>query len=131
MPTNVNTGRTCTVTINSVAYTDQITSATLTPSENAITGVVLSGPYAAKGTVTWTLDLEMVSDWGATSSICESLWTAADTGTNVSFTMVATTGATFAGTVVPVHPSVGGAADSAQTISISFPVHGTITETFT
>lgn len=131
MATSVVTGRTLTLTINSVVYTEQITSATLTPSENAITGTVLSGPYAAKGTVSWTLDVEMVADWGVTSSICEALWTAADTGTNVAFTMLATTGASFAGTVVPVHPSVGGAADSAQTVSLSFPVHGTITETFT
>jgi hypothetical protein len=29
-----------------------------------------------------------------------------------------------------VFPSVGGAADSVQSISVSFPVNGSITETF-
>lgn len=127
---NVITGRTVTLTINSVAYTDQIISAVLTPSENAITGITIGGAYAAKGTPQWTLDVEMVADWGATSSICEALWAIAETGTNVSATLVAVTGASFAFSVVPVFPSVGGAADSAQTITASFPVHGAITETF-
>jgi len=102
----------------------------LTPSENPITGVTFSGAYAAKGIPTWTLDVELVADWGSASSICESLWTAAETGTNVTFTMLAATGASFTGSVVPVFPSVGGAADSVQSVSVSFPVNGSITETF-
>lgn len=126
----VVTGKSITLTINSVAYTDQCTSAMLTPSENPVTGVTFSGAYAAKGIPTWTLDVEMVADWGAASSICEALWTASETGTNVTFTMLATTGASFTGSVVPVFPSVGGAADSVQSISVSFPVNGSITETF-
>ncbi len=126
----VVTGKSITLTINSVAYTDQCTSAMLTPSENPITGVTFSGAYAAKGIPTWTLDVELVADWGAASSICESLWSAAETGTNVTFTMLAATGASFTGSVVPVFPSVGGAADSVQSISVSFPVNGAITETF-
>lgn len=127
---NVVTGKTITLTVNSVAYTDQCVSSTLTPSENAITGVTFSGAYAAKGIPTWTLETEIMADWGASSSICEALWTAAETGTNVSFTMLAVTGASFSGSVVPVFPSVGGSADAAQTVSLSFPVNGTITETF-
>jgi len=126
----VVTGKSVTLTINSVAYTDQCTSAMLTPSENPITGVTFSGAYAAKGIPTWTLDVEMVADWGAASSICEALWTASETGTNVTFTMLAITGASFTGSVVPVFPSVGGAADSVQSVSVSFPVNGSITETF-
>ena len=130
MATAVVTGRTITLTVNSVAYTDQITSAVLTPTDNAITGVVLSGPYAARGTATWTLDVEMIADWGATSSVCESLWTAAETGTAVTFTMLAATGASFSGSVVPMFPQVGGPADGAQTVSVSMPVNGNVTETF-
>ena len=126
----VVTGKSITLTINSVAYTDQCTSAMLTPSENPITGVTFSGAYAAKGIPTWTLDVEIVADWGAASSICEALWTASETGTNVTFTMLAITGASFTGSVVPVFPSVGGAADSVQSVSLSFPVNGGITETF-
>jgi len=130
MAATVITGRSITLTIDSVAYTDQVTSSTLTPSENAITGVTFAGPYAAKGTVTWALDVEALADWGAASSIMEDLWAAAEAGSDVTFSMVATTGATFAGSVVPVHPPVGGSADAAQTVSLSFPVNGSPTGTF-
>jgi hypothetical protein len=126
----VITGRTITLTVDSVAYTDQIVSAVLTPSDNAITGITVGGAYAAAGTTQWTLDVEIVADWGASSSICEALWADAEAGATVAATMVAVTGASFAFTVVPVFPSVGGSADSAQTVTLSMPVHGTITETF-
>lgn len=130
MATAVVTGRSITLTINSVAYTDQITSCVLTPTDNPVTGIVVSGPYAARGTASWTLDVEMIADWGATSSVCEALWSAAETGTALSFTLLAATGASFAGSVVPMFPQVGGPADGAQTVSVSMPVNGTITETF-
>jgi acyl-CoA hydrolase len=128
---NVLTGRTVTLTIDSTAFTDQIVSAVLTPSDNAITGVTIGGPYAKQGTTTWTLDVEMLADWGATSSICEALWADAETGTNVAVTFVSVTGASFAFSVVPVFPSVGGPVDGAQTVTLSMPVHGAISETFT
>lgn len=126
----VITGKSLTLTVNSVAYTDQITSCVLTPTENPISGVTMSGPYAAKGISTWTLDVEMVADWGETSSICEALWALAETGTNVSATFLATTGVSYALNLVPVWPSAGGAAGAEQTVSLSFPVNGTPTETF-
>jgi hypothetical protein len=126
----VITGRSVTLTVDSVAYTDQIVSAVLTPSDNAITGITVGGAYAAAGTTQWTLDVEIIADWGASSSICEALWADAETGATVSATLVAVTGASFAFTVVPTFPSVGGSADSAQTVSLSMPVHGAITETF-
>lgn len=127
---NVITGRTITLTVGGTAYTDQIVSAVLTPSDNAITGITVGGSYAAQGTTQWTLDVEILADWGATSSICEDLWADAETGTTVAVTMVAVTGASFAFNVVPTYPSVGGSADSAQTVTLSMPVHGEITETF-
>lgn len=129
---NVITGRSITLTIDSTAFTDQIVSAVLTPSDNAITGVTIGGPYATKGTTTWTLDIEMLADWGATSSICEALWADAEGSSNtVNVTMVSVSGASFAFSVVPTFPSVGGPVDGAQTVTLSMPVHGTISETFT
>jgi hypothetical protein len=59
------------------------------------------------------------------------LWTSTETKTTVTGTMVAATGASFAFTVVPVYPSLGGPADGAQTVTLSMPVHGDVTETFT
>lgn len=127
---NVITGRSITLTVDSIAFTDQVVSAVLTPSDNAITGITIGGAYAAKGTTQWTLDVEILADWGAATSICEGLWSAAETDATVAVTMVAVSGASFAFNVVPVFPSVGGSADSAQTVTLSMPVHGDITETF-
>ena len=127
---NVITGRTITLTVDSIAFTDQIVSAVLTPTDNVITGITVGGNYATKGTTQWTLDVEILADWGATTSVCELLWASAETDTTVSATMVSVTGASFAFTCVPVFPSIGGSADSAQTVSLSMPVHGPVSETF-
>ena len=127
---NVITGRSITLTVDSIAFTDQIVSAVLTPSDNAITGITVGGSYATKGTTQWTLDVEILADWGATTSVCELLWASAETDTTVAVTMVAVSGASFAFNVVPVFPSIGGSADSAQTVTLSMPVHGDVTETF-
>jgi hypothetical protein len=124
------TGRTVTLTVGGTAYTDQIVSAVLTPTDNAITGITVGGAYATQGTTQWTLEVEILADWGATSSVCEDLWADAEAGTLASVTMVAVSGASFAFSVVPTFPSVGGPADGAQSVSLSMPVHGAITETF-
>jgi hypothetical protein len=126
----VITGRSITLTVDSVAYTDQIVSSVLTPTDNVITGITIGGAYAAAGTTQWNLEVEIMADWGANSSICEALWADAEAGATVAATMVAATGASFAFTVVPTYPSVGGPADGAQTVTLSMPVHGDITETF-
>ena len=127
----VITGRSVTLTVDSIVFTDQIVSAVLTPNDNAITGITVGGPYATRGTTQWNLEVEVLADWGATSSICESLWTSVETKSTVSVTMVAASGASFAFTVVPTFPSVGGPADGAQTVTMSMPVHGDVVETFT
>jgi hypothetical protein len=126
----VITGRSITLTVDSVAYTDQIISSVLTPTDNVITGITVGGAYAAAGTTQWTLEVEIMADWGESSSICESLWADAEAGAVVAATMVAATGASFAFNVVPTYPSVGGTADAAQTVTLSMPVNGDITETF-
>ena len=127
---NVITGRSITLTVDSIVFTDQIVSAVLTPSDNVITGITVGGAYATKGTTQWTLDVEIVADWGTATSVCELLWASAESDTTVTGTMVSVTGASFAFTCVPVFPSIGGSADSAQTVTLSMPVHGAITETF-
>jgi hypothetical protein len=127
----VITGRSVTLVVDSITFTDQIVSASLVPTDNTITGITVGGAYATKGTTQWNLEVEILADWGETSSICESLWTSTETKTTVTGTMVAATGASFAFTVVPVYPSLGGPADGAQTVTLSMPVHGDVTETFT
>ena len=78
-------------------------------------------------------DVEMLADWGAADSLCEALWTAAETAPNTTLavSLTAVTGAVFTFNVLPVFPSVGGTSPDAQTVSLSFTVVGTPTESFT
>jgi len=80
----------------------------------------------------WTFDVEMLADWGAASSLCEALWSAAESAPNTTLavSLTAVTGAVFAFNVMPMFPSVGGSAPDAQTVSLSFTVVGTPSETF-
>lgn len=132
MPTTIITGRDLTLTIATVNYDAQATSATLTNSPTIETYQTLDGKVYKNLDNQWTFAMEMLADWGATSSLCEALWTAAETAPNTALaaSLTAVTGAVFAFTVMPIYPSVGGAAPDAQTVSMSFVVVGNVTETF-
>jgi hypothetical protein len=132
MPTTVITGRDLVLTIATVNYDAQATSAILTNAPVIDTYQTLDGKAYKHIDDQWTFDVEMLADWGATSSLSEALWTAADTAPNTTLavSLTATTGAVFAFNVMPVYPSVGGAAPGAQTLSLSFLVVGTPADTF-
>jgi hypothetical protein len=132
VPTTIITGRDLVLTIATVNYDAQATSATLTNSPTIETYQTLDGKVYKNLDNQWTFAMEMLADWGATSSLCEALWTAAETAPNTALaaSLTAVTGAVFAFTVMPIYPSVGGAAPDAQTVSMSFVVVGNVTETF-
>lgn len=132
MPTTVITGRDLTLTIATVNYDAQATSVTLTNEHTIETYQTLDGRAYKAIDDSWTLDVEMLADWGATGSLCESLWSACESAPNTTLaaSITAATGAVFACNILPVFPSVGGAAPGAQTVTLSFQVVGTPTETF-
>jgi hypothetical protein len=132
MPTTVITGRDLVLTIATVNYDAQATSAILTNAPVIDTYQTLDGKAYKHIDDQWTFDVEMLADWGVASSLSEALWTAADTAPNTTLavSLTATTGAVFAFNVMPVYPSVGGAAPGAQTLSLSFLVVGTPADTF-
>ena len=132
MATTVITGRDLVLTIATVNYDAQATSAILTNAPVIDTYQTLDGKAYKHIDDQWTFDVEMLADWGVASSLSEALWTAADTAPNTTLavSLTATTGAVFAFQVMPVYPSVGGAAPGAQTLSLSFLVVGTPAETF-
>ena len=132
MPTTVITGRDLVLTIATVNYDAQATSVTLTNDHTIETYQTLDGRAYKAIDDSWTLEIEMLADWGATGSLCESLWTACESAPNTTLaaSLTAATGAVFACNVLPVFPSVGGSAPDAQTVSLSFQVVGTPTETF-
>jgi hypothetical protein len=132
MPTTVITGRDLALTIATVTYDAQATSVTLTNEHTIETYQTLDGRAYKAIDDSWSLDIEMLADWGATGSLCEAMWTACESAPNTTLaaSLTAATGAVFACNILPVFPSAGGAAPGAQTVSMSFQVVGTPTETF-
>lgn len=132
MATTVVTGRDLTLTIASTNYDAQATSATLSNEHTIETYQTLDGRAYKAIDDNWTFAVELLSDWGAASSLCEAMWAAAESSPNTTLavSLTAASGAVFAFNVLPIFPSAGGAAPGAQTQSWSFQVVGTPTETF-
>lgn len=122
MATTIVTGRDITFTIDSDNFDAQATSAILTLESTIQTYQTLDGKAYYTTDTQGTFDVEMLADWGVSSSLCEALWTAAASApqTALSCVLVSKTGASFAFTVQPIFPTAGGAAPDAQTVSLSF-----------
>jgi hypothetical protein len=122
MATTIITGRDITFTIDSDNFDAQATSATLTVDSTINTYQTLDGKAYFTTDSQASFAVEMLADWGAASSLCEALWTAASSAPNTALpvVLVADTGASFAFDVQPVFPSAGGTAPDAQTVSLSF-----------
>ena len=132
MATTVITGRDLSFTIATTSYNEQATSATLSADVTIETYDTLAAKAYKSIDKQWTFDVEMLADWGASGSLCEALWTAAETNPNTTLavSLTAVTGAVFAFNVLPIFPSVGGSSPDAQTVTLSFTVVGTPSETF-
>lgn len=132
MPTTVITGRDLVLTIATVNYDAQTTSVTLANDPTIDIFQTLDGKAYKHVDDQWTLDIELLADWGVASSLFEAMWTAADTAPNTTLavSLTATTGAVFTCNVLPVFPTVGGSAPGAQTDTWSLTVVGTPADTF-
>jgi len=132
VPTNVITGRDITLTIASTNYDAQTTSAVLSNSPTIDVYQTLDGKAYKHTDDQWTFNIELLSDWGAASSLFEAMWSACESAPNTTLavSLTAATGAVFAFNVLPVFPSAGGAAPGAQTDTWAMTVVGTPTETF-
>jgi len=132
MPTTVITGRDLVLTIATVNYDAQTTSVTLVNSPTIDIYQTLDGKAFKHTDDLWTLNVELLADWGVASSLFEAMWTAADTAPNTTLavSLTAVTGAVFACNVLPVFPTVGGAAPGAQTDTWALTVVGTPADTF-
>ena len=122
MPTTVITGRDISFTIAGSSYNSQATSATLTVDSTINTFQLLSGKSYFTTDTQGSFAVEMLADWGAASSLCEALWTAATNAPNTGLSVIfgADSGAAFAFDVQPILPSAGGTAPDAQTVSLAF-----------
>ena len=134
MATTVITGRD--VSLSFTGGTDveaQATSAVLTKTNVREVYQTLDGEAYKTVNIEGTFALSMLADWGKTGSVCEALWTAAETApdTDISITLTAATGATFVFPIKPEFPTAGGAGTDAQTVDFTFRVsQGAVTETF-
>ena len=122
MPTTIITGRDITFTIDGDDFDAQATSATLEVDSTINTYQLLQGKSFYTTDTQGTFSVEMLADWGAASSLCEALWTAATSAPNTGLpvVLVADSGASFAFDVQPILPSAGGTAPDAQTVSLAF-----------
>ena len=133
MATTIITGRDLALTIDSKTYDAQASTVTLTNTINQQAYDVLDGKVYKTIDKTGEMSVTMFADWGASGSLCEALWNAADTApdTALSFSFTAATGAVFTGSVYPVYPEIGGTAPDAQTVTITMIVKdGEVTGTF-
>ena len=134
MATTVITGRD--ISLSFTGGTDieaQATNAVLTKVNERQTYQTLDGEAYKTTNISGTFQLDMLADWGKASSVCEALWTAAETApdTDISITLTSATGAQFVFPVKPEFPTAGGSGVDAQTVSFTFKVSkGEITETF-
>ena len=134
MATTVITGRD--ISLSFTGGTDieaQATSAILTKVNDRQVYQTLDGEAYKTTNISATFALEMLADWGKTNSVCEALWTAAETAPDSTITMTLTsaTGAVFAFDAFPEFPTAGGAGTDAQTVSFEFTIQkGAVTETF-
>ena len=133
MPTTVITGRDLVLSIATVNYDAQTTSVTLVNSPTIDIYQTLDGKAFKHTDDIWTLNVELLADWGVASSLFEAMWTAADgnPNTTLAVSLTAATGAVFTCNVLPVFPSIGGAAPGAQTDTWALQVVGTPAESFT
>jgi hypothetical protein len=134
MATTVITGRDVSLSFTGGTDIDaQATSAILTKTNVRETYQTLDGEEVKTVNIEGEFALSMLADWGKANSVCEAIWTAAETApdNSITITMTAATGAVFAFDVFPEFPTAGGAGTDAQTVDFTFKVkRGAVTETF-
>ena len=134
MATTVITGRDISLSFSGGTDIDaQATSAVLTKVNERQTYQTLDGEAYKTTNISGTFELTMLADWGKTSSVCEAIWTAAESApdTDISITLTAATGAQFVFPVKPEFPTAGGSGVDAQEVTFTFTVSkGEVTETF-
>jgi hypothetical protein len=111
----------------------QATNAVLTKVNERQVYQTLEGEAYKTTNISGTFQLDMLADWGKANSVCEALWTAAESApdTDISMTLTAASGAQFVFPVKPEFPTAGGGGIDAQEVSFTFTVSkGAVTETF-
>ena len=124
MATLIQTGRDIAITIATVNFDDQIINGTITFDDATASVETLNGTvdYVVdneKGSVS----LELLQDWGATVSVCDTLWAAADTLPTTAVAVTATINSVVVTlSCLPKRPDFGGSAPDALTTTVTLPI---------
>ena len=124
----VQTGRTLDVEISGTDYSAQVAEVSLVPNETVEQYVTLTDTVAVKQPTTFQLQLRAFQDWGEVGSFCDAMWTAAATGSAVTFQLGVAGAGTFSGNIIPSYPTAGGPADGALEVEFTFEVTGDVTK---
>ena len=134
MATTVITGRDISLSFSGGTDIEaQATNAVLTKVNERQAYQTLDGVAYKTTDISGTFQLDMLADWGKANSVCEAIWTAAESApdTGIAVTFTSATGAQFVFDILPEFPTAGGAGVDAQEVSFTFTVKGgTVTETF-
>jgi len=121
MATSIITGRDITFTIDGDNFDAQATSATLTIDSTVNTYQTLDGKAYYTTDTQGTFNVELLQDFGAATSLCEALWSAAATAPNTPLAVLFTVnGVAYTFSVQPIFPDLGGTAPDALTASLAF-----------
>ena len=121
MATSIITGRDITFTIDGDNFDAQATSATLTIDSTVNTYQTLDGKAYYTTDTQGTFNVELLQDFGAATSLCEALWSAAATTPNTPLAVLFTVnGVAYTFSVQPIFPDLGGTAPDALTASLAF-----------
>ena len=115
---------TLTLSLETVDYECQLSNARLETANSETQVRTFCGNYTANQE-TYSLVIEGYQDFGATDSLCDSLWTASTSGSTLTAVMDIN-GVTFTAEVAGRKPPVGGAAGDPLTFTLTLPVEGTI-----
>ena len=135
MATTILSGRQLTLTIATVAYSEQILDSAINFDTERLTFDTLAGKAYKYIDSNVTLDINFLNDAGKTSpgSLYKALWDATESApdTALAFVMTLTTGVTLTGNVLPQYPPITATGADAQTCSVSLQVVGIPTEDLT
>ena len=121
------TGKKLTITVATVAYSAQVTAATLVPNQSQSQGETLTTTIPYNQSTSFQLQVDGFQDWGEAVSFCDAMWSAAATGTAIAFELVVdgpTADRTFSGNILPKYVQAGGSATEALSFSETFEVVG-------
>jgi hypothetical protein len=134
MATTVITGRDISLSFSGGTDIEaQATNAVLTKVNERQTYQTLDGVAYKTTDISGTFQLDMLADWGKANSVCEAIWSAAESApdTGIAVTLTSATGAQFVFDILPEFPTAGGSGIDAQEVSFTFTVKGgAVTETF-